>query len=130
MPQQRVESDEVAVAAEPGDDAEADRGEHGRVAERLASVDVGQVGLDDGESGAGDRVAQGVAVVAERAGIEDHAVDLAPRGMEPADQLAFDVRLEVDDVDVGLGGMSPQVGEDVGEGFATVDLRFPACRAG
>ena len=45
--------------------------------------------------------------------------------MEPADQLALDVRLEVDDVDAGLDGVSAQISEDVGERFVAVDLRFP-----
>ena len=122
MAEQGVEGDEVAVPAESGDDAQAHRGEHRRVPERLAGVDVGQVRLDDDELGTGDRVAQGDAVVGERAGVEDHAVDVAPGVVQPADQLALDVRLEVDEVDVGLGGVRPQVGEDVVQGVAAVHL--------
>jgi hypothetical protein len=123
--QQRLEGDEVAVPSEAGDDAEADGGEHRRVAERLPSVDVRQVRLDDDEAGTGDGVAQGDAVVREGAGVEDHTVDVAAGLVQPADELALDVRLEVDDGDVSLGGVDPEVGDDVGQRVVAVDLRLP-----
>ena len=124
MAEQRLEGDEVAVPSESGDDAEAHGCEHRGVAERLAGVDVGQMGLDDEEAGAGDGVAEGDAVVRERAWVEDDAVDVAAGVVQPADELTLDVRLEVDDRDVRLGGMIPQVGDDVGQSFA--DRRPPA----
>ena len=43
-----VEGEAVAVEAEAGDDALADRRQQGLVAERLAGVDVADVNLDDG----------------------------------------------------------------------------------
>ena len=67
---------------------------------------------------------EGDAVVGERPRIEDHSVDDSPRVVEPTHELALGVRLEVDDGDVGLRGVSAQVGEDVIEGVVTVDLRF------
>ena len=108
MADERFEGDEVAVAAEAGHDPEADGRQHRRVAERLSSVDVGEVGFDDDEVGPGDRVAEGEAVVGERTRVEDHPVDVAAGVVEAADELALDVRLEVDDVDVELGGVSPR----------------------
>ena len=57
--------------------------------------------LDDHEPGSGDGVTEGDAVVGERSRVEDHAVDVAPSLVEPTDQLALDVRLEVDDRDAG-----------------------------
>ena len=70
MAEQRLEGDEVAVPAETGDDPETHRGEHRGVAERLPSMDVRQVRLDDDEASAGDRVTEGDAVVGERPGLK------------------------------------------------------------
>jgi hypothetical protein len=119
---QRLEGDEVAVPPETGDDAETYRREHRGVAESLPSVDVRQMRLDDDEAGAGDRVAQGDAVVGERPWVEDDPVDTAAGFVESVDELAFDVRLEVDDRDGAGGGVSAQVGEDVVQGVVAVDL--------
>jgi hypothetical protein len=126
MSQQRLEGDEVAVPPETGDDPETYRSEHRRVAERLSRVHVRQVRLDDNEASTGDRVTEGDAVMREGTWVEDDAVDVAACLVEPADELAFDVRLEVDDRDVAGGGVGAQVGEDVVQGVVAVDLRL-AC---
>ena len=62
--------------------------------------------LDNGQAGAGDRVPQGDAVVGEGSRIEDHPVHGTPSIVESSDELAFGVRLKVDDGDFGLGGVS------------------------
>ena len=80
------------------------------------------MGLDDDETSPGDRVTEGKAVVGEGARVEDHPVHVAPCFVKSADELTFDVRLEVDDVDVELGGVSSEVGQDVVQRVAAVDL--------
>jgi hypothetical protein len=45
--EQGVQGNEVAVATETGDDANAHRGEHRLVSERFTGVDVREVRFDD-----------------------------------------------------------------------------------
>jgi len=62
--------------------------------ELLAPVHVRQVDLDDRQRDRRDGVAERERVVRERAGIEDDAGEaLAPRGLEPVDELALVIGL-------------------------------------
>jgi hypothetical protein len=47
MPQQRLQSNEIAVAPETSDDAYTNRREHCLMSERFAGVDVREVSFDD-----------------------------------------------------------------------------------
>jgi hypothetical protein len=122
--EQRIERDEVAVAAEASYDADAHRGQHGRVAKLFPRVNIGKMRLDDCQPGAGDRVPKSDAVVSKRPGIEDDSVDACSRVVEPSDEFALDVRLKVDDGDIECGGVDTKVGENVIQRVVTVDLRF------
>src|SRR5205085_8437356 len=70
MAGERAQAEQVAVGAEPLDDADGGAGGERAVAEGLARGGVRQMDLDDRDSGAGDRVAQRHARVGQSTGIE------------------------------------------------------------
>ena len=92
--QEHVDRLEIAVDATADDLATDHVLEHEHVPKRLARVDVADVHLDRGLVDALDRVAQRVARVAERAGVDDDRVEVEV--LESVDQRALVVRLEVD----------------------------------
>lgn len=88
-----VEGEAVAVEAEAGDDAFADGGQEGLVAERLTGVDVADVNLyhggGDGRYGIGD----GDRRVGVAASVEDDAAVVKTDGLQAVNDFALDVAL-------------------------------------
>src|SRR5581483_3646961 len=115
----------VAGAAEPGDGAGGDGGDHRGAAPRLAGGGVGQVDLDDDSIVGGQGVGQGVGVVGESARIEDDGRRPAPGAVDGVDQGALVVRLEVFDLVAGGGGRLPGGGHVVVERGLPVDPGLP-----
>src|SRR5436190_13878366 len=79
---------------EPNDAAATHPGGHRHMAELLAGVDVRHVHLDHGQTARLDRVAERLGVVRQRTEVRDAGrVAVVLRGEEPADELAFAVRV-------------------------------------
>src|ERR1700730_1664555 len=71
-----TEPQQIAVHAEAADLPLYDLGEHGVMPECLTGVDVRHVDLDDRHGENRERVANTVAVVRPRAGVDEHGGDL------------------------------------------------------
>ena len=92
-----IERQFIAVSAEAADDAQRHRRDVAVVAERLTLVDVGEMHLDDRRFRRLERIVQRNRGVGIGGGIENDAARLAPRLLDPADQLALDIALaEID----------------------------------
>ncbi len=89
-----VEGEAVAVEAETGDDAFADGGQEGLVAERLTGVDVADVNLyhggGDGRYGIGD----GDRRVGVAASVEDDAAVVKAHLLQAVYDFPLDIALE------------------------------------
>src|SRR5690606_31928006 len=118
------ETKQVAVGAEARDLPGADGRHHRAPPERLARVDVGQVHLDGGQPDGRNGVAQRVAVVGERAGINDDGVKSPAGAVKRVDELAFVVRLEKLHFGAQLGGRCGQHALDVRERRVPVYVRL------
>ena len=90
------------------------------MAEGLAREDVADVNLDRGPAAALDRVAQRVAGVAQRARVDDDAVVVEL--LDPVDERAFVVGLEVVERGAAAGGVVGGPLYDFGERRVAVDL--------
>ena len=95
MSLRRQELERFAVAVRPlaRDPLRRQVADHRRPPPFLALLDVREVHLDDGHPEELDRVADRVAVVRPRAGVEDDAVRPVERVVAPVDELALVVRL-------------------------------------
>ena len=100
----------MAHGAEAADVAHARADGHGIVPEALPAIVVGQMHLHAGNAAAGDGVAQGVAVVGQRAGIDDQPVVMLEMGLlNPVDELALGIGLKAGEHVALLGGHGLQV---------------------
>src|SRR5437764_1116709 len=95
------------------------------MAEFFPSVDVGKVDFDGWDSYRRDGVAEGHARVGVATRVQDDDVEIAFGGLYPIDQFALKVRLAEFDADPQLGGAVSDVGLDVGQGRAPVNIWFP-----
>src|SRR3546814_8633088 len=96
------------------------------VTEGLAPMDVGKMYLDDRQPGRQEGVHDGDRGVRIGARIDDDAVMAAARGLDPADQLAFAVRLAALRLEAQGLRVPAATLLDVGEGFASVDIGLAA----
>ena len=94
------EGEAVAVEAEAGDDALADRGQQGFVAEGFATVDVADVDFDHGGGNGGNGIGNGDRRVGVAAGIQDNAAIVKAHGLQAVYNLTLDVALI--DIDIML----------------------------
>src|ERR1700674_2201335 len=84
-----------SCAAETADLSLYDLGEHGVMPKCLAGVDVRHVELDDWHGENGQRVADAIAVVRPRAGVDEHRGDLLLKAaVNPLTHFLFAVGLE------------------------------------
>src|SRR5579859_5095813 len=98
------------------------------VAELLAGVDVGDVYFVEPDPGAGDGVADGVAVVGEGPWVHDHGVEAGPlpRRLEPTHDLTLDVALPELDLTAEFARPAPHALLDVGQRLGAVHAGLPA----
>ena len=108
------------TAAEDGGDAYL--GYHRDSAPWLTVAHVGDVHLDRRQPDGVDRVADGVGVVSECAGVDDNTIRVAS-GVEPIDDVTFMVRLERLDLASGLDSPTAASGIEFLEGRGAIDLR-------
>ena len=94
------------------------------MAERLAGVDVREMDLDYRQFRDQQRIAQRDRGVGEAGGVDDDAVGVVARLVDPLDELALVVALAELDRDVELGRALLARDLDVAERLATVDLRL------
>src|SRR6185437_11681115 len=120
-----AEGELVSVRAESAHQGERARREHRVPAFRLAGEDIGQVYFDERHLHRGERVANGEARMAVRAGVDQRAVGTAAQRLYHLDQLAFAVPLGELQVDVQLASDDAQPPLDVGQRLAAVQLRLP-----
>src|SRR5437773_971441 len=83
----------VPQDAEAADDANRRACELRMSAFRLAGVDVGNVDLDEGQSDAGESVAESQTRVRVGSSIHERAVDATAHGVYQLDQLTFAIAL-------------------------------------
>src|ERR1700674_1300431 len=96
-------SQQIAVHAETADLSLYDLGEHGVMPKCLAGVDVRHVDLDDRHGENGQRVADAIAVVRPRTGVDEHRGDLLLKAaVNPLTHFLFAVGLETDHFDAKL----------------------------
>ena len=114
------EGEAVAVEAEAGDDAAADGGQEGLVAEGLAGVDVADVNLDDGGGDGRYGVGDGHRGVGVATGIEHDAAVVKAYSLQPVHDFALDVALE--DVDGVLRELFNQLLQVLVERAVAIDL--------
>src|SRR5262249_29941861 len=88
-------------------------------------VDVGDVDLDDRHPGGDHGVVDGERVVAERPGIQDHAVSGVAGVLEPVDDLALEVALAEVDLETQVLGQSTAHILKVVDGLVAVDVGLP-----
>ena len=98
-------------------------GKIGMVAEALASVDVGQVHLDEGDGHRSQGVAHGDAGMRVGSGVDDdERGPVGTGGLDAVDQRAFVVALEMVEGSPMPAGQVGQPGIDVGQRGVAVDL--------
>src|SRR5579862_249441 len=81
----------VAVRAESHDAADGGAGEHRVTALGFTRIHICHVHLDERRGDRGERVANREARVRVRAGVDDHAVDLAAQPLNRVDELPLAV---------------------------------------
>src|ERR1700693_4522603 len=123
---QVIESCEVSLEAEAGDDAFRRRGGDHPVPLRLAAKDIGDVDFDDRLAGAAHGIGKGQTVVRECAGIDDDGV--AWLGFDPVDQLTLVIRLQEAKLHAELFGAGGEHDLEIGERFRPVHLGLPATK--
>ena len=123
MGEEGEEGEAVAVEAEAGDDASADRGEQRFVAEGLTRVDVADVDLDDRGGDGGDGISDSDRCVGIATGIQDNAAVVKAHLLQPVHDFALDVTLV--NVDGVLRMLLNQFLQILVERTVTIDLRLP-----
>src|SRR3954451_8472623 len=100
QPRQRFQCQQISMRAEAADDTFRDRRHIGMVAESFTPEDIGQVDLDHRKLRYRKRVHDGDGGMGIGTRIQDDAVMLAPRLLNPRNQLAFQIGLAEVDRDV------------------------------
>ena len=96
-------------------------------AEFLATVDIREMDLDDGDGHGGHGVPQCERVVRQGAGIDDDSVKALARGLlDPVDELAFMIRLSALRHGAAAVGVAAYLAVELRERRASVDGRFPS----
>jgi len=104
--------------------AKANRGDEGFVTEFFACMDVGKVDFNSRDANCGDRIPEGDAGVRIGGGIEDDQVGGTFGLLNPGDKFAFDIGLAEFDIGFECPGTITDLGFDIREGGATVNVGF------
>jgi hypothetical protein len=105
---------QIAFCTKTADLAFDNFGKHRLVAKLFTRVDIAHVQLDDGAGQHGQRIANAVAVVRPRTGVDQHRVGLVKkRFMNAVAHGAFVVGLKVLDAGAQLGAQLDQAGVDL-----------------
>jgi hypothetical protein len=112
----RPQGKQITLNPESADLSSDDTGEHRMVPERLPRMNVGHVQFDDPTGQDRERVADAVAVVCPRTGVDQHGVPtLFISAMDTLTHRRFAVRLKRIDLHTQFLAQRLQPGIDVGE---------------
>ena len=125
---EEVDGFEIPAPAVAQDAVADDRLDDRDMAPRLAGHDVADVDLHDGALGAQQRVVERVAVVGQRAGVDDDGVVVTP--LDAVDEGTLVVRLQRRELVAQRAGMVGRRLLDLGQRGRAVDLRLALARDG